>query len=468
MIQVLKKFFPGIIAFIGSFLIIIFFIWAFSQHGTYGLYHVNGFFKIVFAVFGVIALILPILGLLYIWIKVRKNGGRLLRLSIPAVTLAIPAVILPILLFSTLSGVFSPRFVDTPPQLLLTGSNGEYNIPDMAIYFTTAKTTAEMSLTWGNDDNIITLTEDKRTNKHFFKLTDLKPGTDYFYRLNNNTPIYFSTPKPEQLHFAVASDAHYGASDARNDLTEAMLSAIANPNNNFDLFCYLGDLVEYGFVSSQWNQALHSFNSVTANIPTVYAAGNHDTLFAGFGNHFKYVAPSKIGADEKTSLWNRIDMGNIHLFVLDVEWSAESFSAKQAQWLEEELESISADDWTIILSHGFYYASGISYYGWEWFDNEETIDKITPIFNKYKVDLVCSGHAHKTEVLESNGVTYAVCGAFGGLSEPEPTYISPFSIWNSENKYAFIDITIENNECTLVFRDPDFRPLYELTIVNNR
>jgi hypothetical protein len=36
-----------------------------------------------------------------------------------------------------LSGIFSADFLDTPPQLLLTGNTGDYGIPDMAIYFTT-------------------------------------------------------------------------------------------------------------------------------------------------------------------------------------------------------------------------------------------------------------------------------------------------------------------------------------------
>ena len=63
---------------------------------------------------------------------------------------------------------------------------------------------------------------------------------------------YFNSPPAngEPLHFAVGSDAHFGAGDSRNDLTAKMLQQIADPTNNYNLFFYLGDLVEYGFKDS--------------------------------------------------------------------------------------------------------------------------------------------------------------------------------------------------------------------------
>ena len=82
----------------------------------------------------------------------------------------------------------------------------------------------------------------------------------------------------------------------------------------------------------------------------------------------------------------------------------ETYTEAQAEWLEEQLKDIPEEDWTIVLSHGFYYASGIYSHGWKWYDNRETIDAITPLFEEYKVDLVCSGHLHNTEMLEENGV----------------------------------------------------------------
>jgi predicted MPP superfamily phosphohydrolase len=246
-----------------------------------------------------------------------------------------------------------------------------------------------------------------------------------------------------------------------------MLSGIASSENGFDMFFFIGDLVEYGFLDNQWEVAFNAINTVTANIPVRYAAGNHDTIFSGLNNYLNYCVPQGLDSNAESRLWSRIDIGNVHFLILDVEWSAETYTEAQADWLEEQLKDIPQDDWTIVLNHGFYYASGIYSYGWQWYDNRETIDSITPLFEEYKVDLVCSGHAHNTEMLETNGIKYAVCGAFGGLPDPGRTYTSPAGIWYTEGQYAFLDVVLDGDQCTLTFRNQDFEDLYTITFDNN-
>lgn len=465
----IKRHAPEILALLGAFFITSFLIWALSQHATIGLLRVNGFYKLVFLAFGVLGLILLAAGLCYLWIKTKKNIRGNCWLSALIIILSIPAIIVPPLAFSFVGGIFSAAFVDTPPQLMMTGITGKYGIPDMAVYFTTGEAVSGYTLTWGDDSGNTTLTENKKTNQHMFILNDLKPDTRYHYRIDNGQIAYFSTPSTSgQLHIAVASDAHYGSENAKNDMTAKMLSEIADPANGFDMFFFIGDLVEYGFIDNQWEEAFNSFNMATSVIPTRYAAGNHDTLFSGLNNYLNYCVPEGLDEDAEARLWYRIDIGSTHILVMDVEWSAETYTKAQAEWLEQQLQSIPEDDWTIVLSHGFYYASGQYSNGWNWYDNEETIDKITPLFNAYKVDLVCSGHLHNLGLLEANGVKYAVCGAFGGLPEPEPVYISPFSLWETANQYAFTDIVIDGDACTLTFRDYNFNALYTLTFDQNR
>jgi 3',5'-cyclic AMP phosphodiesterase CpdA len=245
-----------------------------------------------------------------------------------------------------------------------------------------------------------------------------------------------------------------------------MLADIADPDNSFDMFFYLGDLVEYGFQDDQWQEAFKALSTATSVIPSRLAAGNHDTLFSGFGNYMDYCNPEGSGA-ETASPWYRIDAGDIHFLILDVEWSAESYMDAQASWLEDQLQSIPADDWTIVMSHGFYYASGSYSNGWNWYDNPETIDAVTPLFNEYGVDVVFSGHVHQLELLDNSGVTYCICGAFGGLPDPERVYTSPSSLWYVNGQYAFIDVSIEGDSCTLIFRSAAFEPLYTIAIDKN-
>ncbi|MDD4873987.1 MAG: metallophosphoesterase [Dehalococcoidales bacterium] len=461
----MKKSITTILAFTGVVLVFASLAWAFSLHGTIGLFRVNGFFQLIFILGGVLALVLLLLTLLYLFLKHRGKTGRLRLLSVAIIIMSLPAIIMPITGFSYLSGIFSPGIGDTPPQLFIAAETGAYGIPDMAVTFNT-KTNDTNTLKWGYSDMTVTQGEETASKQHVFMMNDLKPDTRYWYQVDDSAPKYFKTPSIDgQIRFAVASDAHFGAGNARNDLTAKMLAEIANPDNGFDMFFYLGDLVEYGFQDDQWQEAFQALSNTTSVIPTLLAAGNHDTLFSGFGNYKDYCSVE--GIDSQTDLWYRVDVGNVHFLFLDLEWSAESYTPAQAAWLESQLESIPADDWTIVMGHGFYYASGSEFYGWNWYDNPETIDTITPMFNEYGVDLVFSGHVHQVELLQNSEVTYAICGSFGGIPDPEPDYTSPSSLWYMSGQYAFIDVLIESDLCTLTFRNSDFESLYKFTLGKN-
>jgi len=157
-------------------------------------------------------------------------------------------------------------------------------------------------------------------------------------------------------------------------------------------------------------------------------------------------------------------LNNIHFLLLDLEWSAESYTASQQEWLEKQLASIPPEDWTIVMGHGYYYSSGTVGYGWHWWDNQETIQRLAPLFEKYDVDLVFSGHNHIIELLQKSNVTYVICGAFGGKPMPERIYVSPYSIWYRSGQYAFVDVTIDPKAATIIFRDPSYNAMKTFTV----
>jgi UDP-2,3-diacylglucosamine pyrophosphatase LpxH len=459
----MKKSISSIFALVGSLLIIAFLSWAFSQHGTIGLYRVNGFFRWVLILFGLLGLVLLLLALSFQWSKVR--GWR--WLAVITILISLPALVIPPVAFYYLNGVFSPGIGDTPPQILMADGTGAYGIPDMSLVFNTEIATRN-KLIWGREDTTATLQEDTSSKRHVFILRNLQPNSIYTYQVNSGPIISFNTPAVDgSLHFAVASDAHFGAGTARNNLTAEMLGEIASPANDFDTFFFLGDLVEYGFLRNQWQQAFQAFTPVTSAIPTRFVAGNHDTLYSGFNHYKNYCYPEEMDMQTGSRLWYRIDIGNVHFLILDLEWSAESFTPAQAAWLETQLVSIPVDDWKIVMSHGFYYASGLEMNGWKWYDNYETIEQLTPIFNKYKVDVVFSGHKHSLELLQNSGIVYAVCGAFGGLPDPASTYTSPSSIWDRNGKYGFIDATLSGEQCNLIFRNYNYEVLKTYTFNKN-
>jgi hypothetical protein len=249
---------PTIFALVGLALIVAFLSWAFSQHGTAGLLKVTAQFRWVFLALGIIGVILLALAVLCQW----TAAGDWRWLKIIAVVISLPAIIIPPAAFAVTSGIFSPGIGDTPPQVLMADGTGMFGVPDMAIVFNT-KAANKNTLKWWQGSVMVRIEEDKMSQTHVFMLRNLKADTTYWYQINDGETGSFTTPPVNgTLHFAVAGDSHFGAGTARNDFTAEMLGEIASPANNFDMFFFLGDFVEYGFQRNQWRQAFEYSDKV--------------------------------------------------------------------------------------------------------------------------------------------------------------------------------------------------------------
>ncbi|MDD5287829.1 MAG: metallophosphoesterase family protein [Dehalococcoidales bacterium] len=453
------------LAVLATALIFGFLGWAFSQHGTIGLYRVNGFYRMVFTGVGAFGIALLGLAVFERWLHVKRpaRSTNILTFFVRVFTLA--GIIIPLVAFAYVGVNPGPFVAGESPQLLITEGNSLNGVPDIAIVFNTEEPTSNI-VYWGTDSSSKVLSDEKSVKQHVFMLSDLQPDTAYWYQVNDGAKYYFTTPpiNGQSMRFAVFSDAHFGDATRRSDLSDKMLQYIADPANNFRLLFSSGDLVEYGFKDSHWQEALQSISSVTSVIPIKYALGNHETILGGLKRYEAYCSPAGMPLQDGTRLYQRIDVGKVHFLVIDLEWSAECYTSAQDAWLEKQLASIPQDDWTIVMGHGFYYASGSYDNGWQWYDNPETISKLTPLFEKYGVDIVFSGHAHQLELLRKNGVTYAICGAFAAEHDSERQYVSPASVWYSAKDYAFVDVKIDDSTAELIFRAPDYKELSSFVI----
>ncbi len=236
-------------------------------------------------------------------------------------------------------------------------------------------------------------------------------------------------------------------------------------NDKYDAFFLLGDLVDHGFDDRLWKEAFAHMDSMNQTTPVCYLPGNHDTMFGGDALYKKYAVP-----DKKDNSWKRIDIGNIHFLILDIEWQLQTYTKDEEQWLIGQLKSIPADDWCIVMLHTFFYCSGKveKEEGWHWYDNQPLIDRISSLLEQNHVDLVLSGHKHQIEVLKNNGLTYAVMGSFGGQlsSSGEKMHMSPASIWFKPQQYGFADVSIHGNNGVLKIRNPENEIMYSINIWN--
>jgi UDP-2,3-diacylglucosamine pyrophosphatase LpxH len=449
----------------GTLLMLAFLIWAFSQHGTMGLFEVNGTFRIAFIILICYTIALPLLAVLDVYLGSRKPAGKIRLPSAYIWVIAAVAIILPSILMGWLVPQTSQRVGDKAVQLLMTDGTGKYGIPNLAITYWTINPT-QNTLKWGDSRINNIAKEDKPSHQHAFMLRDLQPGTEYWYSLNDAKPVQFvSMPgKGQPLHFAVGSDAHFGAGTAHSDLTGQMLQQIADPGHDYQMFFFLGDLVEWGFSDAQWREATQALSATTSTVPARIVVGNHDTLFGGVNLYEDYMYSQPMELQTGSRLWQRIDADNVHFLLLDLEWGTDSYTPEQAAWLEQQLSTIPEGDWRIVMDHSYFYSSGGNWDLYPWYDDKGMIDKLVPLLEKYHVNLVFSGHNHMLELLQKNNVTYIVCGAFGGLPDPERSYISPASSWYMPDQNAFVDVTVSQDTATLIFRDPDYKELKSFTV----
>lgn len=155
--------------------------------------------------------------------------------------------------------------------------------------------------------------------------------------------------------------------------------------------------------------------------------GNHDIRTDNGNPQVKY---SGFNMSDRYYTFRR---NSVQFFALDTNHNADW--EHQLPWLEQELISSDAP-WKIVFGHHPIYSSG--HYG----TNQKFIKTLTPLFQKYGVQLYINGHDHNYERTRAiNGTTYLTCGAGAGV-RPVGT-----SAWteHSAEKLSFAAYEVERD-----------------------
>ena len=166
----------------------------------------------------------------------------------------------------------------------------------------------------------------------------------------------------------------------------------------FDMVIMLGDNL-YG--SQQARDFVDKFENpykplLDAGVTFYAALGNHDNQTNRFYKLWNMNGERYYSYSKK----------NVKFFALDSDY----MDPKQLQWIENELKS-ARDDWKIVYFHHPLYSSGGRH-------GSEIVLRtvLEPMFVKYGVNVVYSGHDHIYERLKpQKGIYYFVSGAAGQL-----------------------------------------------------
>ena len=215
--------------------------------------------------------------------------------------------------------------------------------------------------------------------------------------LGSGETVKLPTAK-DALKFAVIGDSGTGSS-RQYDVARQLIEAREQFPYSFVLM--MGDNMYGGESSGDFDKKFHRPYQPLLDAGVAFHAvlGNHDN------NSEVNYAPFSMGGRRYYTFSPRND---VEFFALDSNY----MDPAQLKWLEESLSKSKAN-WKICFMHHPLYSSG------EKHGSDVALRQvIEPLFVKYGVSAVFSGHEHFYERLKpQNGIAYFISGAAGKIRE---------------------------------------------------
>ena len=234
---------------------------------------------------------------------------------------------------------------------------------------------------------------------HSATLTGLRPGTRYVYRVGDGA----AWSEPHTFVTAGAGGSTFkflvfGDSQSINyEVWGTTLQQAYQANPDAVFLTNVGDLVDVGQDYAQWNAWFNAAQHVIDAIPIMPVTGNHETYTPEhrFSMPVFFTAQFKLPANGPEALQGQVysfDYGDVHFVVLDSQAGEEGrfvpdMLAQQQSWLEKDLQATDKK-WKIALVHKPPYNNKAP-------DGDSGIRRsFVPLFDKYHVDVVFTGHDH--------------------------------------------------------------------------
>lgn len=256
-------------------------------------------------------------------------------------------------------------------------------------------------------------------------ITNLTAGTDYEYRISvgkrqSAWKEFRTEPDSTSVKALIFGDSQ---SLTYEDWAKTAQTAWEN-NADAAFLINMGDLVDNGQDESQWNAWFDGTASLFAAKPIAPVMGNHEaySLDWKMAKPDYYLSLFALPANGPAGLERYVysyDYGDVHFIVLNTqlnelrEWYPDLLE-KQKSWIEKDL-SQTQKKWKVVLMHRGVWA--YPYNG----PLDEIGQTFVPVFDKYHVDLVFTGHVHsyaRTKALKNgkpdlSGTIYITTGRSG-------------------------------------------------------
>jgi calcineurin-like phosphoesterase family protein len=320
----------------------------------------------------------------------------------------------------SLGGDDGPRIVRGPYLLGLRER-------EATIVFDTDLPTAS-ELSWGASDEYGASTSDAFGKHHVLRMSGLRPGAVYHYRVRARTAIaqaaggdivqshnksetgqladsgdvLFHTPPDggRPLRFAVYGDVRSG-----HDVHAALDQSLADEQP--DLAILTGDLVDRGSDEGDWERFFEIAGPLLRQLSIYPAIGNHEYAARGKGLlAFMELFRWPIAAPDDEPPWYSFDVGIAHFVALD---SNQYKSPRQLGWFERDLREARRRGARALFVYAHEGPASSGMHG----DNAICVRDYVPIMLRYRVSMFFGGHDHDYERGRIGALDYVVTGGGG-------------------------------------------------------
>ena len=302
----------------------------------------------------------------------------------------------------------------------------EGNEPTPVVYFGTDKDNLEACQ--GTASNVDTsLTGGKAYSYNYVTVGGLKENTTYYYSVEKSgvrTPAeVYKTGSFENVKILYVGDPQVGASKgqpqgegklsadsgvantaARNDgfAWDRTLDAALAQNPDLNFVISAGDQVNKTGKPKEEEYAAYLSADALKNIPVATTIGNHDSLNKDYSYHFNNPNPTNLGMTEAGGDYYYSYGPGLFIVLNTNNYNV----AEHEQAIKKAVENFPDTKWRIVTIHQDIYGSGL--------DNSDTDGMIlrtqlTPVFDKYDIDVVLQGHDHtysRSKILYGDGKTH--------------------------------------------------------------
>ncbi len=253
---------------------------------------------------------------------------------------------------------------------------------------------------------------------HHVKVSNFKPGTQYFYQVGDHPsnkkkekwsqvysfktlPSRKSDDNPVAVNLAIVGDL------GQTKVSKKTLDLIRQRKNRINGIIIAGDLSYADCDQSRWQTwfDLIQHEHISSTFPIMVAPGNHEVEgrhmcgnddvkeeFVAYRRRF-YMPTAQFAQFRNT--YYSFEVSRLAHFIILCPYCPYDAESTQYKWFEEDVRKIDRTQtpWLFVVTHEPFYCSNKAHY-----KEAEDMRKIyEPLFNRYHVNMVFSGHVHSYE-----------------------------------------------------------------------